>query len=100
MTEGSYPRSERIKEAIDLTINEPRVIDKANCIKARYDAGIVNFKADGTGVIETVIMKNMINQKLEPNAKITDVACTLMARDWKGVNNYGSNGVITNGGSY
>lgn len=97
MTEGSYPRSETIKEAIDLTINEPRVIDKANCVKARYDAGIVNFKADGTGVIETVIMKNMIDKNLEPNAKITDVACTLMARDWKGANNYGTNGVITNG---
>lgn len=99
MTEGSYPSLGYVKEAIDLTINEPRVIDKANCIKARYDASIVNFKADGTGVIETVIMKNMIDKNLEPDAKIIDVACTLMARDWKGINNYGSNGVITNGGS-
>ena len=99
MTEGSYPRTEYIKEAIDLTINEPRVINRANCLKARMDAGIVNFKQDGTGVIETVIMKNMINKNLEPNAKITDVACTLMARDFKGINNYGSNGVITNGRS-
>ena len=37
---------------IDLTINDPRAIDRANCIKARYDAGISNFKQDGTGVVE------------------------------------------------
>ena len=37
---------------IDLTLNEPRAIDRANCIKARYDAGISNFKQDGTGVVE------------------------------------------------
>lgn len=94
MTEGSCPRVEYIKEAIDLTINEPRVIDKANCVKARYDAGIVNFKADGTGVIETVIMKNMIDKNLPVDAKFTNTACTLMARDWKGPNNYSTNGVI------
>ena len=37
--------------SIDLTLNEPRAIDRANCIKARYDAGISNFKQDGTGVV-------------------------------------------------
>ena len=37
---------------VDLTINDPRAINTANCIKARYDAGISNFKADGNGVIE------------------------------------------------
>lgn len=35
---------------VDLTINEPQERDVANCIKARYDAGISNFKQDGTGV--------------------------------------------------
>ena len=37
---------------VDLTINNPRQCKVANCIKARYDAGISNFKADGTGVVE------------------------------------------------
>ena len=37
---------------IDLSINKPRQIDIANCIKARYDAGISNQKADGSGVVE------------------------------------------------
>lgn len=51
---GAYPNLDKVdkKFTIDLTINEPRVINVANCIKARYDAGIVNFKADGSGVIE------------------------------------------------
>lgn len=40
------------KETVDLSINEPDAIDKANCIKARYDAGISNFRQDGSGVIE------------------------------------------------
>ena len=37
---------------VDLSINEPGRCEIANCIKARYDAGISNFKADGTGVVE------------------------------------------------
>ena len=49
---GTIPRKECARQCIDLTINEPRAIEVANCIKARYDAGIVNFKADGSGVIE------------------------------------------------
>ena len=40
------------KETVDLSINEPGAIDKANCIKARYDAGISNFRQDGSGVVE------------------------------------------------
>ena len=42
---------------------------------------------------EAVLLTNMINEK-EPHAKIQDIACTIMARDYKGLNNYGSNGVI------
>lgn len=45
-------RERETKFAIDLTINKPGRIDRANCIKARYDAGISNFKQDGTGVVE------------------------------------------------
>ena len=40
------------KSPCDLSINNPELIDKANCIKAKYDAGISNFKKDGSGVIE------------------------------------------------
>ena len=94
MTERSYPSQETIKEAIDLTINEPRVINSANCIKARYDAGIVNFKADGTGVVETILMENMGGKDKEPNCKLTNCANTLMARDYKGTPNQFFNGAV------
>lgn len=42
------------KKTVDMTINNPNEIDKANCICARYDAGISNFKSAGNGVIECV----------------------------------------------
>lgn len=37
---------------IDLCLKKPSAISVANCIKARYDAGISNLQADGSGVIE------------------------------------------------
>lgn len=44
---------------IDLCLKNPRVIERANCIKARYDDGISNLQADGSGVVEwNVIKKN------------------------------------------
>lgn len=46
----NYGQSEKL--GIDLTINEPKFKDYANCIKDRYDAGISNQKSDGTGVAE------------------------------------------------
>lgn len=49
---GGYPNTADSRQTIDLTINNPGVITCANCIKARYDAGISNFKSDGSGVIE------------------------------------------------
>lgn len=78
------------KEPCDLTINDPSTIETANCIKARYDAGISNFKQDGSGVIETVGLKN----KGTEFSKKIDVAHTLLARDYKGMANTESNGVI------
>lgn len=43
---------------------------------------------------ETVILKHMITPPLPPEAKKTNVCPTIMARDWKGLNNYGMGGVI------
>ena len=46
----NYDQSEKL--GIDLTINSPKFKNYANCIKARYDAGVSNQKSDGTGVAE------------------------------------------------
>lgn len=40
------------QRTIDLCIKNPREIEVANCIKARYDAGISNLQADGSGVLK------------------------------------------------
>lgn len=57
-------KTEQNMECIDLTINEPRIIERANCIKARYDDGISNLQADGSGVVEwNVIRKTETGNK-------------------------------------
>ena len=66
---------------IDLCVKNPRAITVANCIKARYDCGISNLQADGSGVVETVAV--LLNtQRIE---RTTDIAACLMARDYKGL---------------
>ena len=47
-------REQRIMRTIDLCVKNPREITVANCIKARYDCGISNLQADGSGVVEGV----------------------------------------------
>lgn len=44
----------------------------------------------------TVILKNMgsSDKKRIPNCWESNVATTLLSRDWKGLSNYASNGVI------
>lgn len=47
---ASKQASDRI--CVDGTINQPGKREIANCIKARYDAGISNLRSDGNCVIE------------------------------------------------
>ena len=68
-----------------MCVKSPREIEVANCIKAKYDAGISNLQADGSGVVKKA------GTEFE---RVTDVASCLMARDYKGLGNYIGNGVI------
>lgn len=43
---------------------------------------------------EAVLLKGMVDKDLEPTATMQEVATTLLARDYKGPNNFGTNGVI------
>ena len=52
LVERERERERESRIPIDLTINEPRAINEANCIMAREDRGISNFKQIGTGVVE------------------------------------------------
>ena len=49
---GTENREQRNYKTVDLCVKSPREIEVANCIKARYDAGISNLQADGSGVID------------------------------------------------
>ena len=42
---------------VDLTINNPRTIEIANCILSKYDQGISKRRAIGIGVVECVKLK-------------------------------------------
>nr|DAH79434.1 MAG TPA: hypothetical protein [Bacteriophage sp.] len=46
------------------------------------------------GQMETLLLKGMVDKDVEPIASMIDVSATIMSRDYKGLNNYGTNGVI------
>lgn len=46
------------------------------------------------GQTETLLLKGMMDKDIEPTASVIDVSTTIMSRDYKGLNNYGMNGVI------
>lgn len=56
---------------VDGTINNPKVKDVSNCIKARYDMGVSNLKSDGTMVIKvgntSPSGKSQCNDVIHPN---------------------------------
>lgn len=52
LVEGGKIPIEKERVVTELCLKNPRVIDTANCIKARYDMGISNLGSDGTGVCE------------------------------------------------
>ena len=54
--------------------------------------GISNLGSDGTMVVEKT--PYILTDKGANFAHKADVACTLKARDWKGLDNMGSNGVV------
>ena len=82
-------QSRESKQSVDLTLNKPRTIDRANCITARYDAGSVIAKKK-----EPVLLSQM-GARFE---KKINVANTLLARDYKGFGNQSMNGVIAYNG--
>ena len=49
----SRERERESKQPVDLTLNKPRTINRANCITARYDAGVSNRQKEGTGAVES-----------------------------------------------
>lgn len=54
----------------------------------------VTQESQTCGQTETLLLKGMVDKDIEPTASVIDVSTTIMARDYKGLNNYGTNGVV------
>jgi len=54
----------------------------------------MTLESQTCGRAETLLLKGMVDKDIEPTASVIDVSTTIMSRDYKGLNNYGTNGVI------
>lgn len=62
-------------ECVDGSVNDPKTKEISNCIKARYDAGISNFKSDGGMVVKVKVigqMDNTIDHTFESANRVYD----------------------------
>lgn len=83
----------RLKDVLETEVGEEYYIntEKADTlIGTLIDKGVLPTDK------ETLSLKNMgsSDETRVPDGEQSDVAHTVMARDWKGLNNYGSNGVV------
>lgn len=77
---------------VDKTFNNPKIIDEANCLCARYDCGFTKRVSEGTAVLESIPI--LVSKKGEKFDKKINEANTLLARDYKGFGNQTMNAVI------
>ena len=71
---------------IDLCKDKAKITKNARCIQARYDKGVSNRSAECSGVL---VSRNKLY-------RVTDIAATLLARDYKGFGNQPTTAVIQN----
>lgn len=67
---------------IDLSYRESKPTDIARCLKARYDNGVSNLRADKSGVAVKIMNKDYRHQHEAIN-DTSGCGSTLMARDYK-----------------
>lgn len=75
----SVSGSDIFQTGVDLCYVKSRLVDRASCIPLRYDAGICKHQLEHTGVL--------LSQQCQKLDDFTEIACTLMARDYKGIGN-------------
>lgn len=61
LSQLDYENKDKI--CCDMTINQPKFKDIGNCIKARYDAGIVNQRSEGIGVVVPCITPDRVEKR-------------------------------------
>ena len=85
------PLTKRLKDYLEEKVDEKFYLtsDKARALIDKL------IKEDRLPMsTKTVKLTGWNSNHLTPDAEENDVACTLMARDWKGPSNYGYNGVV------
>ena len=80
----------------DASFEFPRTIPLNRVMKDVLDEKVPEKFYISNDKAITVILKNMgsSDTKREPDCKIVDIAAALLSRDYKGLSNYASNGVI------
>lgn len=92
------PLTKRLKDYLEEEVEEKFYInnEKAQMLidKLISDGTLERTNERSDALTKTALLKGMSSLNREPEAKLIDRATTLCARDYKGLNNYGSNGVI------
>ena len=81
----------RMKDFLETEVEEKYYIESDKARKLIVD---LVHRGEIGEIKETLLMKNMVDKTAEASARVTDIATTLLARDYKGVNNFDANGVI------
>ena len=87
--EQSRAEQSRLASTSRLTSREESTSQTASQLEQTEESATIGRK-------EAVWLKNMgsSDESREPSARKADVSCTLLSRDYKGLSNYESNGVI------
>lgn len=89
--DGTLPQSRAEQSRLALTL--PSIIPGKSNVQIASKQDMMQESAT-LKQMEPVLLKYMVDKNIEPTAIKQDIATTLLARDYKGFNNFGSNGVI------
>lgn len=91
----AFPKLRKLERTMNDYLEE-NVDEKYYINNEKSKALIDKLMKDKTliGENQAVVMTNMVCKDKEPNAEKKDIAHTLLSRDYKGLNNSGTNGVI------
>lgn len=95
------PLKKKLKDYLEDNVDEKYYINNEKAdklIKQLIDNGTLpqhsRAEFQTCGQTETLLLRGMASKKYEPYAEKVDISTTLCARDYKGLNNFGQNGVI------
>lgn len=97
----SIPLKKKLKDYLEDNVDEKYYINNEKAdklIKQLIDNGTLpqhsRAEFQTCGQTKTLLLKGMASKKYEPYAEKVDISTTLCARDYKGLNNFGQNGVF------